>query len=563
MCRAFCFPLSSTNGIHPPETSLSEQVTQLAFNNEVLTERLAALELAQDDQGWQRLVGSADTEFSREGLRNITLLARVMYLKNPLLLRGVTVKKFYVWGSGMNVKAKDDDINAVIQAFMDDLKNKVELTSHAARMGKEVDLQVDANIFFIFFVSKSTGHVRMRSIPFAEIEDVITNPDDAKEPWYYKRVWVEQRLNFDTGTYEPIQRTAYYPDYGYDPETRPASIGGFPIQWDTPIYHVKVGGFSGWKFGLSEIYAALDWARAYKEFLENWATITKALARFAWTLTTPGGKTGIATAKARLGTTIGNGNGETNPPSVAGSMFIAAQDGATLNPVKTAGATTSADDGRRMSLMAMAVLGLPETFFADASVGSLATAKSLDRPTELMMIDRQTFWADVHRNIYNFVLLMAVKYGPLKGKAEIVVDEDGSDGTERLVWNEGIDPGIDIDFPPLVTDDIVAQVNALVAAVTLNGNADAGILPKKVITTAFANLLSIPNAEDIVDELFNDDGTLKNPPPQPAVAPTTGTPSPVVGATPPANPVPAAEAQMVEAVREIREALAAVLRGVL
>jgi hypothetical protein len=30
------------------------------------------------------------------------------------------------------------------------------------------------------------------------------------------------------------------------------------------------------------VYAALDWARAYKEFLEDWASIAKALSRFAW-----------------------------------------------------------------------------------------------------------------------------------------------------------------------------------------------------------------------------------------------------------------------------------------
>src|SRR3990170_4491244 len=62
-------------------------------------------------------------------------LARILYLKNPLIQRGVRVKRYYVWGQGMTTKAKDEEINQVLQDFADDVKNKDELTSHQARMG--------------------------------------------------------------------------------------------------------------------------------------------------------------------------------------------------------------------------------------------------------------------------------------------------------------------------------------------------------------------------------------------------------------------------------------------
>jgi len=35
------------------------------------------------------------------------------------------------------------------------------------------------------------------------------------------------------------------------------------------------------QFGVSELYAACDWANAYKVFLEKWVTITDALSKFA------------------------------------------------------------------------------------------------------------------------------------------------------------------------------------------------------------------------------------------------------------------------------------------
>lgn len=530
---------------------ITEQVAQLANTNELLVERLAALELALEDRDWIRFIGQGEIEFSREGLRTISQIARLMYLKNPIILRGVSVKRFYVWGQGMNVHAPDADINAVLQAFMDDAKNKAELTSHQARMMKEVDLEIDGNIFFVFFTNQSNGQTRLRTIPLDEVTDIITNPEDSKEPWFFKRMWQRQSLDAMTGTPKTEAITEYYPDWRYNPMVKPDSIGRNPVKWDAPVYHVRVGGFSNWRFGLSEIYAAIDWAKAYKSFLENWATIVQAYARFAFQLTTSGGKSGISAAKAKLQTTLGTGNtSETNPPPIAGSTFITSGD-TKIDPIRTSGATTSADDGRRMALMAMMVTGLPETFFADASVGSLATAKSLDRPTELMMQDRQTLWADIHRNIFEYVLIQAIKMpsGPLSGMAKIAIVGDDSDGTETIVWNEGVDRTIDIDFPPIITSDTKEKIEAIVAAATLGGQQRAGTMTDKELT----KMLLVTLGEDEIDEqiakLFGDGETLLNPPPARA---------PVV---PGQAITPAAESMTIEAVRELREAIACIVRG--
>src|SRR5262249_50712420 len=157
------------------------------------------------------------------------------------------------------------------------------------------------------------------------------------------------------------------------------TVRGVPVRWDAPIYHIKTGGFSDMRFGVPEIYAAVDWAKAYKEFLEDWATITRALSRFAWKASTKGGQRGVAALKSRLSTTLGSGAGmgETTPPPVTGSIAVMSE-GNNLEPIKTAGATTSMEDGRRLLLMVCSALGLPETFFGDVSVGTLATATSLD-----------------------------------------------------------------------------------------------------------------------------------------------------------------------------------------
>lgn len=509
-----------------------------------LEERLAALEFALENEGWQLLTQQAEQEFTRAGLREITDLCRVMYLKNPVIQRGVDVKKLYVWGQGWTVRAADAPIQEVIDEFLTDNKNDDAFGGHEARMQLEVELQTDGNLFFCLFVNQISGRVRIRTIPFDQIRDVVCNPDDAKEPWYYLRVWTEQRFNTETGGTEFEQRTTYYPDWRYDPVAKPDAIGGHPVLWDKPIYHVRVGGYSNWKFGLSEIYDAIDWARAYKEFLEDWASIVRSYRRFAWQVSTTGGRRGITAAKSKLNTTLGQGgtDAETNPPPVTGSTFIAGE-GNKLEPVRTQGATVAAEDGRRLLLMVAASFGLPETFFGDASIGSLATARSLDRPTELMMEDRQQLWRDVTLNLLRFVLFWQVKapQGALSGLGRIQDEVEDDRHAETVSWNDGIDGSISIDFPPLLQHNTAEMISATVQAATLGAQGTpAGTIDLPTLSRILLTTLGVDDVEEIVERLFPGGEE-----PEPA-QPGEGEPP----------PRPQAEAMMVEAVRELRDRLA-------
>lgn len=466
-----------------PEAPLREVLGQYAETLDFYQERLAELELALEDQGWQRLMFEGEREFSREALKRIMALSRLMYLKNPLISRAVTLQASYVWGQGVSIKADDEATNQIIQEFLDDQANKAELTSHQARMMKETDLQVLGNIFFVFF-EDVRANVKVRSIPPEEIADIISNPEDAKEPWFYKRVWKENRWNANSGTYEGGVRTAYYPDWRYQPGPgqRVQTVGqGDPVQWSSPVFHLKVGGMSDMKFGVPETYAAIDWARAYKEFLEDWSSITRALSRFAWSLTTTGGNQGIQAAKAKLNTTLGQAgaSAETNPAPLAGSTFIQ-NPGTKMEPMRTSGATVSPEDGRRLLLMVAAATGFPESFFGDVSVGTLATAKSLDRPTELMIRDRQTLWADAHRAILQYVI--SKRRGPRR----------------QLIRGGEEEEEIDVSFPSILEHDVDAEIKAIVNAATLDGKPLAGTIELEKVAELVLTALGVEDVEGVL-----------------------------------------------------------------
>lgn len=463
------------------ERALAEAVQPYADTVELLTERLAELELAQDDAGWIRMEGEGEREFSREGLRRITALSRLMFLKNPLINRAVTLQSMYVWAQGVEIGAADEAANAVVQAFLDDPDNRTELTGHQARTLKEQDLQVTGNLFFVFFVDRVNGTVRLRTIPADEIAEIVTDPDDAKAPWFYKRAWSQRELDGRVHTYE-----AFYPSFRYPTDRpRPFQIGDAPVLWDFPVYHVKVGGLPDMRFGLPETYQALDWARAYKSFLEDWATITRALARFAWNLKTKGGAPAVARAEAKLGTTISNARPvEGNPPPLPAATFIAGE-GADMQPVKTAGATTSAEDGRRLLLMVAAAFGFPETFFGDVNTGNLATAKSLDRPTELKFLDRQALWKDVIRDITGFALEAAVRARKLPPTADRTVE---------------------VTFPPILEHDVAETIAAVVAAATLDGKTPAGTMDARTLVRLLLTALGVDNIDELLDALAPEGG---------------------------------------------------------
>lgn len=541
---------------------LHEEIQQLSNNNELLIERLADLELALEDRDYLRMTMDSDREFSREGLRRISRIARMSYLKNPLIQRTVNVKRLYVWGQGINIKAQDGDINDVLQKFMDDPKNQQELTSHEARMMKEVDLEIDGNIFFVFFPNVSTGRVRMRSIPFDEIADILTDPNDRKSPWFYKRQWMDAYFDMSTGVPLPASHTEYYPDWQYDPVDKPPTMGGFKINWDTPVYHIKLGGFSDWRFGVSEVYAALDWARAYKSFLENWSSLVAAYARFAWQLKTSGGAAGIAQAKTKLATTISAGTQntfpETNPPSVTAGTFIKSGDQVDMQPVRTAGATTTASDGRQLLLMVAAVAGLPETFYGDATAGSLATARSLDRPTELMMEDRRTWWKSSHDRIFDYVVMWAIKAsgGALAGKGQVIENVVDGQYEKSIEWGKGkdgedINDHIDIEFNPLVQTDMMQRVTAIVNAATLTGLPLADTLDLQTVTRMLLIALGQDDVDELMDHMFPVDSDGNPVPPNPLAKPPEPEPAPET--TPPV--VPAAESMILEAAKEFRKVL--------
>jgi len=505
---------------------LSEAIEISENNQEVVRESLAVLEQQLVEQGWEHISSGLARDFTQRARINLYNSARIYWLKNPLIRRAELVQALYVFAQGMTIKADNKDVDVVVQKFIADRMNYNSFTGHQAWMTNEAVLALSGNLFFALFTNASTGRVIVRQIQLYEIHDIITDPEDSSMPWFYKRQYTVNQFNVLTGTVTPKDTIAFYPDWRHNPADKPDTIGGYKVHWDTPIYHVKVNCLPDMKYGVSELYSVLDWAKAYKTHLENGNKIWQALASFAFKMTTKGGSGVIAAATKEVKRLIGKPDGTSTTPEKRpiASTFVSGES-VKLEPFKTSGMTISMEDARSHRLMICSGSGISDHIESgDPSTGNLATATSMERPMELQFLNRQKLWIDIWQDILEYVIDQAIKAenGPLTGEpvedeytGEIRYvlaaaplgesDEVPDNSAEVPAETQEKEPAlrtVSITFPPLLDHDQLQTVQAIISGATADGKPLAGTMDLKTLTLLILKALKLPNAEELVEKMY-------------------------------------------------------------
>lgn len=513
------------------------------------------IELALQNVEWRREINLSWLEFSRWGIQQIILISRLYYIKNPLVRRLINISSSYVFGRGVEVSSDDDTANAVLTDFF--TRNKSSL-GQIALVELEKRKYYDGNLFFAFFAdTNDKGITTVRNIDATEIQDIITDPDDTDQPMFYRREWTQRVFNQENGTVESTTQKAWYPALSYidQAKTKPKTIGGVAVRWETPILHRKAGGVAKWHFGCPMIYPAIDWAKASKKFLEDCATVKNALAQIAMKIKTKGGQQAIEGIKQQMQTQVGPTSSlwDQNPNAVAGSVF-ASGPGTELEVFNTKGGGGDPEEVRQFKLMCCIVVGVPETFLGDVKTGNLATAASLDRPTELVFMERQEEWREDLVTIAQYVLnvskkapsgkireaLEKVKMSPADITHFVIREADReqrrtADGS--IVWAyvaeaKKADNTIQVraTFPAIREGDLKIQVDALVESMTLGDKTGAihGIDEKEGIRRLY-ELNGYENSDELVELQYPEDeydpDRTAEPEPAPAPQPAPGVPA--------------------------------------
>jgi len=487
----------------------------------------AALLLAREDVGWMSLGGDVGTNgrLPRGVVKAKTVQARLHALMDPLMRRAVALHVGYVWGGGVQVAAKErkdgQDVNAVVQGFLEDPSNLPGFTSASAQEARERALQTDGETFHALITSPLSGRVQVRSIPCLEVADVITNPEDAEEVWFYKRTYTTTVLRAQGASTVRAteERTTYYPSLWHRPATRPRSIDGHEVRWDSPVIHTMVNPNGG--RGTPDLMAALVWSIAYKDFMQDWARLVKALSRFAFQATTKT-RAGAASARAAIATAPVGTDGQVGATVITG-------EGQRLEAIGKSGATIDSNSGRPLAALAAAGVGLPVTMLlADPGVtGARATAETLDRPLRNQINARRRLHGDLIGQVLDYVIRESVRapQGALKGR----IMRDPVTGREVVILTDGENYEVEVTWPSL--DDV--DVKVLMDAIDTADGMDK--LPPLLLARLAMQALAVEDVDGWIAQVQTDDGqfyppSLRDQIEGPGAAYNDGAPAPTAAA---------------------------------
>lgn len=369
---------------------LNEQFLQLQTENFELSESLAQISMMLDNQGWKTEYENLENGgLDLNQLKQASYQLREMVVGNPLLKRGAKLRSSYVWSRGVHFPR----LSSRVLNRMNTTNNERYIFSPEAQEEMEFAAYTDGNVF----VLGRRSDFNLSRIALDEITGVMTDPDNNEIVWAVRRSWNRSVPGMPV---EPVVRW-YYTDFYPEGRRKLAGIknGAGQVEKVDLEYVMFYQAFNrqiGWTFGTPDALPAMAWARLYREFLENGTIMTKALAQFAYKLSSKA-KSGVSNAAAKIATPDGQAN------RVGATAAMGANTD--LTPMPKAGSAYDFESGK--SLAAMIAAGLEVSvvaLLADPGVsGSYGTAQTLDTPTQKAMEVRQRTWGLFYKRILRFL----------------------------------------------------------------------------------------------------------------------------------------------------------------
>lgn len=127
--------------------------------------------------GYRRQTTSGLRDFTLIDPEQVLQIVWVLWQSNPIVKRASQIKRDYILGRGVYPQTKDPDLQEILDAFWDvnDLdERQKEFVLQMFLFGEQI---------YPVFIRKTDGRVKLGYIDPAEVEVVITDPENAMEMW--------------------------------------------------------------------------------------------------------------------------------------------------------------------------------------------------------------------------------------------------------------------------------------------------------------------------------------------------------------------------------------------
>jgi hypothetical protein len=468
-----------------------------------------------------------------------TLRSYKYFFGDPMIKRSVMLRALYTWGRGMAPPKYKPDPDAptseakagawYIARFWKDPENQEALTSTKKMLQRDIESNLQGNVFFLLFRGDekapttddmipvgSRGQLppatlKMSTLPDVQMVDVIPHPGNADIPVFYKRQFREREYVFSAlqGEGQWIEGdivTLYYRDWRHEapalwgrdkrnrpcPPTSPRCVKTEP--WGPPadqiaagrVYHVYENKIGKMRFGITDLQPVLKWAKGLNEFMTSRLAMVQAITQLAMRLKAKGGPKSVSQVGAQLmdlqrlaGAMDGTTENLSRAVAQSGRTKATVESqGVDLQPMvqDTNGANAQADASIFKGQIATGT-GIGLHLLGDPNGSNLATATSVDGP-----------------------MLKGQQWNQERWKTTIL------DITGYMLEGVGLDPSrLTVDMPPILERDVANITEYLSAASTVVDPQAANTGWMRFVVHEILDAMGKPNADEIVDELFPRD----------------------------------------------------------
>lgn len=451
---------------------------------------IADLERTLEDIGWTNINSPSSGLFveARESYVRMVKRSRLAFVKNPIVSQAVELTTFYVFGDGVtSPKSPNEDIQEIISEFWNDPDNRLALTSAINQFKLSNKLQYDGELVFVLQPDVD-GKVYVRIIDPVSISAVIFDHVDGMRPLFYRRSTTQGNSEYfaDFSNATALMRDEYPDDFMAMCATH--DIEYKRVISDAYIYHVKINNDILDRRGIPTVFRAIDWGNSNNKMNNDLSSFINAQAQYAIKKKVKGtrGQIDAMAAKLRQNSTL------TNPSGQAGATLLQNQ----LIDTEMVGLPSSTgqlfETGIRRSLLMMcAAFGIMEHYFGDPSTGNLATATAMELPMLKRFQAFRKIWEGIFDDIINFQLdiylmttnVNAFTFNAVKNR--LVVKNDFTDRT------------VDIDFPPILQQDLQ------VLSVALMNAKNAQLIPIETAQRLFMSAAGVNNIDEEMQKEFS------------------------------------------------------------
>lgn len=325
-----------------------------------------------EDMKWRKLTGNVERELLPVTQDRMIELAYWLWETNPLAGWLISITTAFILAEGIPYEAEHPDVKDVLDGFWNDPVNRMPLN-----LPRHVDeLQIYGELCFPVFTAQQTGRTRYGYTDPANIEAVITDPENVRMTiGVLTKGWTGM-IGGNTITAKPRQYKTVLPaeaDYVISPtarQLRDQFVDGECLYW-------AINNVTNSPRGRSSLLAVADWLDVYEQFLFDYSDKWPQFNSFIWDLSVKGGdKKAIDEQLANLTKKSGTAFGHNE------NVILTA-----IAPdLKANDAETGARIFRNHIL---GRFGYPEHWYGGGGDVNRATASEMDAPALKMMSQKQ------------------------------------------------------------------------------------------------------------------------------------------------------------------------------